>query len=63
VWKTRGGVRISFPVASLDHALRWVLRFGAAATVVSPPSLAEAVLREARALAARYERRAERSER
>jgi predicted DNA-binding transcriptional regulator YafY len=40
-----------------------VLRFGAAATVVSPPALAEAVLREARALADRYERRPERAPR
>jgi predicted DNA-binding transcriptional regulator YafY len=61
MWKTRGGIRIRFGVVRLEHALRWVLRFGAAATVVSPPALAEAVLREARALAARYERRAERS--
>lgn len=54
--KTRGGIRVRFNAANLDHVLRWVLRFGSKATVVTPPALAEAVAREARALLARYER-------
>jgi predicted DNA-binding transcriptional regulator YafY len=53
---TDGRVRLSVSVPSLDEALRWVLRFGAAARVIEPPELREAVMRELKATMLRYGR-------
>jgi predicted DNA-binding transcriptional regulator YafY len=51
-----GRVRLTVSVPSLDEALRWVLRFGAAARVIDPPDLRDAVMRELKGTMLRYGR-------
>lgn len=51
-----GRVRLSLGVPSLEEALRWVLRFGAAARVIEPVELRDAVMRELKATMLRYGR-------
>ena len=54
VSKTTGVVRVRFNASSVDHVVRWVLRFGARAKVVSPREVADAVLREAEGMVRNY---------
>ena len=51
-----GRVRLSVSVPSLDEALQWVLRYGAAARVIEPPDLRDAVMRELKSTMLRYGR-------
>ncbi|HIP95944.1 MAG TPA: YafY family transcriptional regulator [Anaerolineae bacterium] len=54
-----GSVTVAFPTANLDWPTWWVLSYGAAARVISPPELAERVRQAAEAVVRIYAPRAD----
>lgn len=58
VCKPAGWVRAEIPIESIEHAVRQLLRLGAEVEALGPPALRAAIAAEAKAVAARYARRA-----